>query len=136
MDPTMANRDRSAQVRTLDDIRPKPAKAGLDRTTESEAVGSSDDIGPVIYAAVIRHFGSVKAAAISLGNLDPSLMKREFEAGRVGRLSGDDADRRACRASVSRALFDAFSDDDPASQTRRMLREARQRIDDALERIA
>jgi hypothetical protein len=71
----------------LDDIRPATAKAGLHRTGESEAVGSSDPLGlgDVIKHAALQHFGSVKALAITL-DVDPSLMQREFADGKFGRL--------------------------------------------------
>lgn len=124
----LTNSDRSDPVRDLDTLRPRPAKAGLHRTDQSEPVGSSDRIGPVVAAAVVKHYGSVKAAAISLGNVDPSLMQREFEAGKFGRLDcADDA----VKAAVAAALTERFGHlSDPKDRARRQIREARRAIDE------
>lgn len=119
----MANRvgiaDRSDLVGSLDTLRPTPAKAGLSRTGVSDSVGSSDGIGlgALIKDAVIKHYGSVKAAAISL-NVDPSLMVREFEAGKIARL--EQADPQV-KAAIAGALFEAFGQlEDPKARTKRL----------------
>lgn len=100
-------------------------------TGSSLPVGSSDTFGPtlaaVVRAAVLKHYGSVKAAAICL-RVDPSLMQREFDAGKFARLEQADAD---AKAAVSSALYDAFGRlDDPKARLRRHLREIRGRLDE------
>lgn len=115
----------SVPVRSLDDVRPAPAKARL----------ASDRIGPafasVLKAAIISHYGSVKAAAFAL-HVDASLMQREFDAGKFGRLDQAD-DAGAAKAAIARAVYDAFRDDDPQAHVRRVIREIRQRIDELAE---
>jgi hypothetical protein len=53
------------------------------------AAGPAEPTGPsfgnVLAEAVVWHYGSVKAAAITL-NVDPSLLMREFRAGTISRL--------------------------------------------------
>jgi predicted metallopeptidase len=68
----------------------------------------------VVKDAVIRHYGSVKAAAISLG-VDPSLMMREFEAGKFGRLEAADD---AVKAAVAKRLHEAYSPAGESAQDR------------------
>lgn len=71
---------------------------------------SSDQIGlgfaAVVKTAVLAHYGSVKAAAISLGNVDPSLMQREFNDAKFGRI--DEHADAAAKANIARALFEAY----------------------------
>lgn len=114
--------DRSDRVRTLDSLRPTPAKV----TPSADQVGRpSDRLGPtfagVVTEAVLRYYGSVKAAAISL-RVDPSLMMREFHAGKFGRL--EDAED-AAKGSIARALSETFGEavEDPKVRARRKLPE-------------
>lgn len=125
MGNTMTNARRSDPVRSLDNIRPPALKADTKRS-------DGRTVTQIMSAAVIKHYGSVKAAAISL-RVDPSLMQREFDAGKFGRL--DDADEET-KAAIAEALKTAFPGSDPKAIARRMLREARQRIDEAMEQIA
>lgn len=121
MSATMRDPRRSDPVRDLETVRPAPAKAGL---RPSESVGLSDSLGLVAKDAVVKHYGSVKAAAITL-QVDPSLLMRELEAGKLARL---DADPDA-KTAVSKALFDAFGCSDPKSQARQLIRDVRARLD-------
>lgn len=120
----MRQETSSVPVRTLDNIRPTQAKAGLHPTHPSDVVRPSDGIGlsDVIRDAVVKHYGSVKAAAISLGNVDPSLMQREFDAGKFARLNEADAD---AKAAVADALYQVFGRlEDPKARVVRRIREA------------
>lgn len=122
MGTTVNLQGASVPVRSLENIRPTAAKAGLHRTSESEPVGSSDGIGlgDVIRDAVKKHYGSVKAAAISL-NVDPSLMQREFDAGKFERLNSADAD---AKAAIVDALYQVFGRlEDPKARFRRKCQE-------------
>lgn len=120
------------EVRSLDTIRPEPAKAGLQRT-------ASDRVGPsfneVVKHAVIGHYGSVKAAAYALGDVDPSLMRREFDEGKFGRLSAA-ADHDALQASIADAMRAAYGTLDPKRRARQALMAIRQRCDELEEAIA
>ncbi len=106
--PTVATARQSVPVGSLDNLRPTPAKAGLRPTYRSDS-------------ALLAHYGSVKAAAISL-NVDPSLMQRELEAGKISRLNIADPE---AKAAIADAIFKAFGRlEDPKSRAVRRMREA------------
>lgn len=121
---TMAQPEQSVPVRSLDNLRPDMAKAGLHRTSESDGVGSSDPIGRVGYDAVIAHYGSVKAAAYALGQVDPSLMRREFlEQGRFARLDSAE-DAATVKSKVAEAMHVAYAPlATPAARLRKLAEE-------------
>lgn len=79
MSRSISSAEASSEVRFSDVPRPAPAKADL----RSDLVGLPFE--QVTRDAIIRYYGSVKAAAISLGNVDPSLMQREFAEGNFKR---------------------------------------------------
>lgn len=116
----------SDPVRSLDNLRPTPAKVGL-----ASDHRRTDSVAAVMRDAVIGHYGSVKAAAISL-RVDPSLMQREFDAGKFARLEQADDETKA---AVARALYDAFGSSDPKTRAQRLIREARQRLDELSEAL-
>lgn len=89
----------SDPVRTLDSLRPTAAKAGL----RSDEIGLNRTLGD----AVVAFYGSVKEAAYALGEVDPSLMQREFKEGKFGRFN--DHGSPEAKAHVARALFEAFA---------------------------
>lgn len=122
MSTTVATARQSDLVGSLDNLRPTPAKAGLHRTSQSDALGSSDDLGleGVIQRALLAHYGSVKAAAISL-NVDPSLMQRELEAGKISRLNIADPE---AKAAIADAIYKAFGRlEDPKARAMRRMKE-------------
>lgn len=105
----------------------------------SAPVASSDRVGlrfnAVVKDALLRHYGSVKAAAISLA-LDPSLLMRELDTGkfRVERLEALDPQ---AKSAVCRALADAFSDaGSPQARVQRLIRESRRILDELAEAVA
>lgn len=75
-------------------------KAGL----ASDQIGLT--LGTVACDALIAYYGSVKAAALTLGNVDPSLMQREIKAGDLRRFHKH-ADAGAI-AALTQALGVAF----------------------------
>lgn len=109
----------SDPVSSSDFPRPTPAKAGL----------RSDGIGlpfhQVMKDAVIRYYGSVKAAALSL-EVDPSLMMREFDAGKFGRLEKADAEAKAFIAAAMQDAYGVLAS--PKARGFQLLREIDQRI--------
>lgn len=117
---------QSDPVLNLDNIRPTAAKAVLSSDRRS--------VGGVFKSAVVKHYGSVKAAAISLGNVDPSLMMREFAASKFGRF--DEHADDAAKADVSAIVYRALGQSDPKAEIRRALKEAKDRIEDVMERIS
>jgi hypothetical protein len=127
MPSTMRARELSMECKSIDDVRPQMAKASLDGQSTSIAMGA------VVKDALLRHYGSLKAAAITL-RIDQGQLTRELQSGdfKVRQLDKDpDA-----KAFVSEALHEAYGTCDPLTQARRKLREARQRIDEAMEVIA
>lgn len=123
---TIAQLSQSDPVLELDRIRPTAAKAGL----RSDVIG----LNRVMTDAVIGHYGSVKAAAFSLGEglgqapLDPSLMMREFKDGKFGRLDKADADTKA---AIAEAFTDAYGRlSSPHARVRESIRSIRRQCDE------
>jgi len=119
---------RSLPVRTLDSIRPTPAKAVL----PSDPIGLT--VADVIVDALLAHYGGVKQMAYALGEgagqpvLDPSLMMREFKDAKLGRLRGCD---ELANAAITVAMDRAFGKlTTPEARARQMVREIRQRLDE------
>lgn len=100
MSPTISTASSSVPVRTLENIGPGQAKAGL----RSDLVGPT--FGATMKDAVIAHYGSVKEAAYALGQVDPSLLMRELGDGKFGRFDKH-ADEIA-KAAVVGVLNEAF----------------------------
>lgn len=125
MPTSVATPRQSDPVRSLDNIRPNAAKAVL----SSDRVGLS--FGDVMTRAVVQHYGSVKAAAISL-RVDPSLMMREFEAGKFARLEAADSD---AKAFISDALHQTYGPSDPRARAQRLINQTRAMLDELAEVI-
>lgn len=62
---------RSEEVRTSDAIGLRPAKAQLKSPTSDFSHGSA------LWDVLIKEHGSVNAAAITMGNTDPSFLRRQ-----------------------------------------------------------
>lgn len=76
MSRSMTNAARSTEGNHLDGLRPQMVKAELhDQSLSIEMSG-------VVRDALIRHFGSLKAAAIEM-DIDPAQLTRELEAGKL-----------------------------------------------------
>lgn len=125
MRSSVAPAPSSIEVNSLDAVRPQMAKASLERPSAA--------MGEVIKDALLRHYGTLKCAAITL-KIDQGQLTRELQTGDF-KIRQLDKDPEA-KAFVSDALHEAFGTCDPLAIARRMLREARQRIDDAMEQIA
>ena len=115
------------ELNSLDVGRPKQAKAGLPSQPMSTAMTT------VVKDALIRHYGSLKSAGITL-NIDKGQLTRELQTGDF-KIKQLDKDPEA-KAFVSDALHEAFGDADPKARVRRLLREARQRLDEATEAMS
>lgn len=113
-------------LNTVDRDRPAPAPSGAPRQASSIALTA------VVKDALIRHYGSLKAAAISLG-YDQGQLTRDLQSGdfKLRRLEVDES----AKAFVACALAESYTVDPKAVQ-RRLLREARQKLDDLAELIA
>lgn len=131
MPATMTAPERSEEVRSrerlgraLDHVRPTMAKA----------VRSSDQaLCQVMREAIVDYYGSVQEAAFHLGEVDPSLMQREFKDGKFKRF--DEHADAAAKAHVGEAVRKAFPPADPRAEAMRLLRELRARIDELAEVI-
>lgn len=131
----MRDQNVSREVRTLDSIRPTPAKAGLASPTQSDRQTVSEkafgqELSKVIEETLMRHFGSVKAVAFALGEMDPSQLRREFETAKLplARLEGLDA---FTKAAVGTAIVEQFGIlSDPKARARQVLRQLRALADE------
>ena len=115
-------------VSSLDCVQTKQAKATLDSQPPSVQVTA------VVKDALLRHYGSLKSAAISL-RVDEGQMSRELRTGRFKLEKLDRADADA-KAFIANALHEAYGDTDPKAQARRLIREARQRLDELADVVA
>lgn len=100
MAATVTSARRSDPVGSLENIGPGQAKAGL----RSDRVGLGWNI--TMRDGIVAHYGSVKEAAYALGQVDPSLMMREFADGKFARFDKH-ADELA-KAGVAVYVLDVF----------------------------
>ena len=89
----------------------------------------------VVKDALLRHYGSFKAAAISMGEMDQGQLTRDLDSGKFKfeRLELCDPD---AKAFVCRALAEAFSASDPKARIIRLIRESRRLLDELAEAVA
>lgn len=128
MAPTIRQPPVSTPVPTLDVGRPHMAKAVLSSPLEGRAWSRATK------AALIRHFGTLKAAAITMGNIDASQLSRDLDTGkfkseRLDLLTPED------NAVISTAVADALADRDPKARVRRLIREGRRILDELAEAL-
>ena len=116
MPATLPKSERSSLVNT---VEPRMAKAQLPSQARS--------IGSVLKDALQRHYGSLKAAAITL-EMDQGQLTRELQTGafKVRRLDRD----QEARVFVLQVLHEEFGADNPQARTRRLIREARHLLDE------
>lgn len=88
----------------------------------------------IVKDALLRHYGSFKAAAYYMGQMDQGQLTRDLDSGKFKfeRLELCDL---AAKASVCRALAEAFGNTDPKAQRRRLMRKIRRDLD-ALDELA
>lgn len=128
MDSTVATARQSDPVRSLDQIRPRMAKA-VHRGPSTGSAWSA-----VVKDALLRHYGSLKAAAIEMGDMDASQLTRDLDTGkfRSERLEMCDA---AAKAFIAAALFEAFGAGSPQARIQRLIREGRRILDELAEAV-
>lgn len=85
--------------------------------------------------ALIRHFGSLKAAAIEMGNYDPSQLSRDLDTGKFRSERLDVLDEEA-KAFISQTVAESLAPRDPKARVRRLIREQRRLLDELAEEIA
>lgn len=116
----------STPANILDGVRPKPAKAEL--TSQALSIPTA----AIVKDALIDHYGSLKAAAITL-RMDLGQLSRELQTGdfKIKKLDVDEDARR----DVLSALYEAVRDDDPKVKQQRALNKARRALDDLAEAL-
>jgi hypothetical protein len=84
-------------------------------------------LSAVVKDVLIRHYGSLKAAALTfemdLGQLSRELQTGDFKFKRLD-AHGD------VKVAIARAMYQAFGDDDPKARRRRVIRDLRDRLDE------
>lgn len=132
MGNTMRSAVSSGPVRDLDRIRPDGAAAKVDSPTRSDGSPTRSDarFTKAVADAIVAHYGSVKAAAISLGGVDESLMMREFKKGNFRLLERADA---VALGFIAGKVRREFPESDPKAEARRLIRDARVRLDELAE---
>lgn len=125
MSPTVSARVRSTEDKALDSVRPQMAKASLAVNAGQFALTA------VVKDALLRHYGSLKAAAITMGEMDQGQLTRELDTGKLNLARLELLDD-AGKAEVAKRLHDAFiaSLEDPHARARRIIRETRQKLDE------
>lgn len=128
MAESLKRADVSTPVHSVDDVRTGgqlKAELGPSR---------SIPVQDVVKDALERHYGSLKAAAISL-DVDSSQLSRELRTGAFQLEKLERADDEA-KAFIANALREAYGDPDPKARAQRLIREARQRLDALAEVVA
>lgn len=117
----------STPVNSLDGVRTRQLRHG-----EADQPSSIALTG-VVKDAMQRHYGSLKAAAISL-RMDEGQLSRELKSGdfKLEKLERADDD---AKAYIAKALHDACGECDPKARARRLIRDVRARLDDLAEAV-
>jgi len=112
------------EVKTVDGPRPPltpPARSG-----QSPSIA----LTAVVRDVLIRHYGSLKAAALTF-EMDLGQLSRELQTGdfKFRRLD-DHAD---VKVAIARAMYQTFGDDDPQARKRRVIRRLREGLEELAE---
>jgi hypothetical protein len=114
---------------TIDGAEPRPTSTGFGGQAPSIAMSM------VVKDALLRHYGSFKAAAISMGDMDQGQLTRDLDSGKFKFERLELCDLEA-KASVCRALAEAFGNTDPKARIQRLIRESRRILDELAEAVA
>jgi hypothetical protein len=127
--PPMAVKRVDGAEPRIDHGGPRSPAAGFGGQAPSIAMSM------IVKDALLRHYGSFKAAAISMGNMDQGQLTRDLDSGKFKfeRLELCDLD---AKASVCRALAEAFGNHDPKARRDRLIRNARRALDELAEDVA
>jgi hypothetical protein len=93
--------------------------------------GSQSALTAVVKDALLRHYGSLKAAAITMGEMDQGQLTRELDSGKLNLARLELLDD-AGKAEVAKRLHEAFMAalESPQAHAQRVIREARQKLDE------
>jgi hypothetical protein len=106
----------------LNTVEPRMAKASLDRQS------LSIDLMAVVKEALMRRYGSLKAAAITFG-MDQGQLTRELQSGdfKLKRLEHDEE----LKTALARGMQDAYANPiSPQARVRDAIRDIRRRCDE------
>ncbi len=89
----------------------------------------------IVKDALLRHYGSFKAAAYYMGEMDQGQLTRDLDSGKFKfeRLELCDLD---AKAAVCRALNEHFGNTDPKARVQRLLRQVRRDLDELADAVA
>ena len=89
----------------------------------------------IVKDALLRHFGSFKAAAYAMGEMDQGQLCRDLDSGKLKfeRLELCDL---AAKAAVCRALAEHFGHTDPKARRARLIRDVQRALDALAEDVA
>jgi hypothetical protein len=127
------------EVQRVDATRPTatPLDGAGPRSTTTGFGGQAPSIAMsmIVKDALLRHYGSFKAAAFAMGQMDQAQLTRDLDTGKFKfeRLELCDLD---AKASVCRALAAAFGNTDPRARRDRLIRNARRALDELAEDVA
>jgi hypothetical protein len=125
MSRSLSHRDSSMPVDSLDGVRTKQLRYG------EGGQPSSIRLTTVVKDALHAHYGSLKAAAISL-RMDEGQLSRELKSGDFKLEKLERADTEA-QAYVAKALHQACGDCDPKARRQQLIRDLRARLDELAE---
>jgi len=116
-------------VKGTDAAEPRAASAGYGGQPQSIAMSL------VVKDALLRHYGSFKAAAFYMGEMDQGQLCRDLDSGKFKfeRLELCDL---AGKASIVRALHEYFGNADPKARRDRLIRNVRRALDELAEDVA
>jgi hypothetical protein len=118
----------SSQDKSLDRAAPPRPAAGFAGQPRSIAMTM------IVKDALLRHYGSFKAAAAAMGAMDQGQLTRDLDSGKFKFERLELCDLPA-KAAVSKALAEAFGNTDPRAERRRLIRQIRRDLD-ALDELA
>ena len=131
MGSSLAADRRSMESNSLDTVEPRMAKASLDG--QSRSIGLTE----VVKDALIRHYGSLKAAALSM-QMDQGQLTRELQSGdfKMRRLESD----AHLATELGKELVERFGPlSTPKARGKQKLREMRaaiEELDQLLEQVS
>lgn len=121
------------ELNPVDSHRRTPATAGrVGQTPTPQSQSPSIAMTQIVKDALIRHFGSLKAAAITM-QMDQGQLTRELQSGDF-KLKKLDIDPDA-KAFVSLMLYEAFAPVDQKTRVQRLIREGRRILDELSEAV-
>lgn len=116
-------------VKRTDATEPRATTDGFGGQVQSIAMSL------IVKDALLRHYGSFKAAAFYMGQMDQGQLCRDLDSGKFKfeRLELCDL---AAKAAVCRALAEAFGNVDPKARRDRLIRAVRHALDELAEDVA